>query len=83
MKLDLSRAWRARIDVDAQWQGRTTYKKAITLTVLAESLPDAVSLVQADYPGCTIWSINHVGADAVVLVGDLSKLTTPSESNTP
>lgn len=69
-KLDMSDSWTVRLDVDAPYPntpGRT-YKKHVTLLVLAPTLERAIVVAREQYPDSAIWAVNHSQKSAVVLV---------------
>jgi hypothetical protein len=76
MKLDLSNAWSARLDVKALWgNAKTPYTKHVNVTVLAEDISQALRMVAEAYPGAAIWAVNHIGSGgATILIPDLETL---------
>lgn len=70
MKLEIAHTWSIRIDVAASTEGGRPYRKHVNVLVMAATAERAIELVRGHFPESSVWAVNHVHKDAIVLVDD-------------
>lgn len=67
MRIENTYAWQVTLTHQVQEGGRPRTRNE-TVTAVARDPVSAAQLAMAEYPGCTVWSINHCGSKTVLLV---------------